>query len=102
MFEDLMGGMKEQQKAMRLKLAQIIIEEQAGDGAVKVAANANREIVNITIDRTALDEDDHEQLEDFLVIAINKALEKAAQKETEETQKMINDLLPPGFGDLMG
>ncbi len=102
MFEDLMGGMKEQQKAMRSKLAQIFVEEQAGDGAVRVTANANREIINISIDRSALDLDDHEQLEDFLVIAINKALEKAAQKETEETQKMINDLLPPGFGDLMG
>ena len=102
MFEDLMGGMKEQQKAMRSKLAQIFVEEQAGDGAVRVTANANRKIINISIDRSALDLDDHEQLEDFLVIAINKALEKAAQKETEETQKMINDLLPPGFGDLMG
>jgi nucleoid-associated protein EbfC len=102
MFEDLMGNMKEQQKAMRSKLAQIFVEAQAGDGAIRVTVNANREIVNISIDRSALDWDDHEQLEDFLVIAINQALEKAAEKEAEEAQKMIDDLLPPGLNDLMG
>ena len=46
-----MGNMEEKQKAMRKKLAEITVEAEAGDGAVKVTANANRKIMNIAIDK---------------------------------------------------
>ena len=95
-----MGDMEERQKAMREALSQIEVNAEAGDGAIKVVANANREIINISINKEALDWEDHEQVEDLILVAINRALELAAQKEAEESQKMIKDMLPPGLGDL--
>ena len=40
-----MGNMEERQKELKSKLAEMIVEAEAGDGAIKVMANANREIV---------------------------------------------------------
>ena len=102
MFGDLMGGMQEQQEAMRKKLEGITIEAEAGGGAVKVTVTATRKIVNISVDPSILDPEDAEQLEDLLVVAINKGLEKAALKEAAAAQDMLKDMLPPGMGDLDG
>ncbi len=100
MFGDLMGNMEEQQKALKVKLAEITIEAEAGDGAVRVTANANREIINISFDQSALNWEDKEEVEDLVTVAVNRALEKAAVKEGEETQRMIQDMMPPGMGGL--
>lgn len=100
MFGDMFGNMEAQQKEMRTKLAAIRVDAEAGNGAVKVTATANREIVNISIDKAALEWDDVEQVEDLVMVAVNRALELAAQKEGEETQKMVQTMLPPGMGDL--
>ncbi len=102
MFGDLMGQMEERQKAMRESLSQIVVEAEAGDGAVKVRANANRQILNIAFDKTLLDWDDSEQVEDLVTVAVNRALEMAAQKEGEAAQEMVQSMLPPGFGNLLG
>ena len=102
MFGDLMGNMEEKQAAMKAKLANIQVEAEAGDGAIKVSANANREILNISIDKSKLDWDDSEQLEDLLLVAINRVIERASAKEAEESQKLIQDMLPPGLGGMFG
>ena len=97
-----MGEMKDKQKAIRDQLAQMEVEAEAGDGAVKVTANAKREILNISIDKDKLDWDDVEQVEDLVMVAINRVLVIAAEKEMEETQKIVQTLLPPGLGDMSG
>ncbi|MEL6925007.1 MAG: YbaB/EbfC family nucleoid-associated protein [Bacteroidota bacterium] len=100
MFGDMLGNMEEMQQKMRKQLAEIMVEGAAGDGAVKVTANANREITNISINREALDWEDVEQVEDLILIATNRALEAAIEKEATASQEMLKDLLPPGMGDL--
>lgn len=100
MFGNLMGDMQEKQDAMRKQLDGILIDTEAGDGAVKVTVTASRKITNISIDKSIVD--DVEQIEDLLVVAINDALELAAQKEAENAQSLLKDMLPPGLGDLGG
>lgn len=102
MFGDMFGDMEKKQQEMREKLSEIRVEAEAGNGAVKVVANANREIVNVSINKEALDWDDVEQVEDFITVAVNRALEKAAEQEAEAAQKLMQDMLPPGMGDLSG
>ncbi len=102
MFGNLMGQMEERQKEMRESLAHITVEAEAGDGAVTVKANANRQILNISIHKDLLDWDDAEQLEDLVTVAVNRALELAAQKESEAAQSMVQSMLPPGLGNLFG
>lgn len=100
MFGDLMGNMEARKEEMKQKLDAMTIEEQTG--AVTIKANANKEILNISIDKSKLASDDMEELEDLLLICINRVIEKAGEKEAEEAQKMISDMMPPGLGNLFG
>jgi hypothetical protein len=102
MFGDLMGNMEEQQKQLQEKLAQIQIEDEIQDGAIRVKANANRELVSIHLDPDFLKNAESEELEDLLLVLINRVLEKASDIQTEETQKSLKDMLPPGFDNLLG
>ena len=102
MFGDLFGNVAQQQAEMRKKLAEITVTAEAGSGAVKVTANANREILDIRIDQSKLDWDDVEQVQDLVLAAVNNALENAMVKEQAETQKLISQMMPPGMGGLFG
>lgn len=96
----MFGDMQEKQEALRKQLGEMRLEAAAGDGMIKVTANGNREIVNISIDPKAITPDDPEQLEDLLLVAINRATALAAETEAAESQKLIQDMLPPGMGGL--
>lgn len=87
---------------MRKKLATITVTADAGNGAVTVTANANREILDVSIDKSKLDWDDVEQVQDLVLAAVNNALEKAMIKEQAEAQKLITQMMPPGMGGLFG
>ncbi len=97
-----MGQMQEMQGKMREKLRDITVEAEAGDGAVTVVVNAAREVLNVSFDRERLDWDDTEAVEDLLVVALNRALAAAAEKEATEGQSALRDMLPPGLGNLFG
>ena len=95
MFGDLMGmmgKMKETQEKVaqtKKRLDTIFIDEQSNDQLLKVSISANNQIKSIGIDDTLLQ--DKEQLEDYLILVINKAIEKASavhQAEIDAVSKM--------------
>lgn len=88
MFGDLSGMMeklKEAQKKVeetKIRLNSVLIDEASADKKIKVTVTANREIKSISIDDSLLSE--KEELEDYLIITLNKAIEKASKiNETE-------------------
>ncbi len=100
MFGDMMGQMEEMQAKIKEKLRTIHVTGEAGDGLVKVTANGTREITNITVDPSVLD--DAEALEDLLMVATNRALELAAEQEAGESQSLLQNMLPGGLGGMFG
>jgi hypothetical protein len=102
MFGDLFGNVQQQQEEMRRKLAELTVTAEAGNGAVTVKANANREVLDIRFDRSKLDWNDPEQVQDLLLAAVNDALGKAMQLEQAEAQKLISQMIPSGLGGLFG
>ena len=81
MFGDLMGMMgklKETQQKIeetKKRLDGVTVSEQSSDGMLKVEMTANRELKNVSIASELLA--DKEQLEDYLVLVLNKAISKA-------------------------
>ena len=102
MLGNMFGDLEEKQKEMKAKLSTIILESSAGEGAVKVKANANKEILNISIDPSLMEMNDIEQIEDLVLVAVNEAISLAVQKEQEESAALMKSMLPPGLGDLGG
>jgi len=96
----MFGDMEEKQKQLQIKLSGMTVESEAGDGKVKVVVSATREVRNVSIDPSLMEDGDVEQIEDFVILAINKALVKAAELEAQEAQNLLKDMLPPGMGGL--
>ncbi|XMO86102.1 YbaB/EbfC family nucleoid-associated protein [Algibacter sp. AS12] len=103
MFGDIMnmmGKLKETQKkveATKKRLDTVLIDESSNDSKLKVTLTANRTIKSIEIDNELLE--DKEQLEDYLVITLNKAIEKATQINETELAAVAKDGMPniPGM-----
>lgn len=103
MFGDLMGmvgKLKEAQKKIeetKKRLDTVLIDEQSNDGKLKITLTTNRTIKSIEIDGSLLQ--DKEQLEDYLVIVVNKAIEKATQVNETELGAVAKEGMPsiPGM-----
>lgn len=103
MFGDLMGMMgklKETQakvEATKERLNSVYIDEASSDGLLKITVNANRVIKSIAIDEELLQ--DKEQLEDYLILTLNKALEKAGNVHEIEVTAVAKEGMPniPGM-----
>lgn len=92
MFDKLFQA---QQKAEEIKkrLDTISVSGEVEGGKIKVIATANKEIKNVIIDPVYLKEADSEELEELLVIAINKALKQAEDISQTEMQAATKDML---------
>lgn len=103
MFGDLMGMMgklkEAQQKVEETKkrLDTVLIDQQSNDGLLKVTVTANRKIKSLSIDDALLE--DKEQLEDYLVLVMNKAIERATAINEAELAAAAKDGMPniPGM-----
>ncbi|CAH1000599.1 Nucleoid-associated protein [Neolewinella maritima] len=102
MFGDMMKQMEEMQAKMQEQLGQQTFEAEAGGGAIKVTCDGTRTIQNVSIDPEQVDPSDLEALEDLLVVATNRALEKAAAYEAQQAGGMMDNMLPGGLGSLLG
>src|SRR5665811_961328 len=102
MLGNLFGNIEEQQEALQEKLESIELESSVLDGAVVVKGNAKREILDIIIDDSKIDLSEVEQLQDLLVTAVNDLILMATEAEQAESQKLINDIMPPGLSGLFG
>ena len=106
MFGDLMGMMgklKETQakvEATKKRLNTVLVDENSSDGLLKVTLTANRELKSISIDDSLLK--DKEQLEDYLILTLNKAIEKATKVNESELAAVAKDGMPniPGMDSL--
>lgn len=106
MFGDLMGMMgklKETQKKVeetKKRLDTVLVDEVSSDGKLKVMLTANRTLKSIEIDDSLLH--DKEELEDYLILTLNKAIEKATKVNEAELAAVAKDGMPniPGMDNL--
>lgn len=106
MFGDMMGMMgklkeaQEKVEAAKKRLDNVTLQESSSDGLLKVSITANRTIKEIKLDdRLLLDK---EQLEDYLILTINNAIEKATIVNEAELSAVAKEGMPniPGMDSL--
>ncbi|WP_159800020.1 YbaB/EbfC family nucleoid-associated protein [Flavobacterium sp. MK4S-17] len=103
MFGDIMGMMgkiKETQQKIedtKKRLDTVLVDEQSNDGLLKVTLTANKAIKSISVDDALLE--DKEQLEDYLILVLNKAIEKATAINEAELGAVAKEGMPniPGL-----
>jgi DNA-binding YbaB/EbfC family protein len=96
----MMGKLKETREkveATKKRLDTVMVDEKSSDGMLSVTLTANREIKSIEIDDQLLE--DKEQLEDYLVLTLNRAIEKATNVHETEIAAVAKEGMPniPGM-----
>lgn len=88
MFGDISGMMGKLQEAQqkveetKKRLNTVLIDESSAGGNIKVTVTANREIKAINIGESLLE--DKEELEDYLILTLNKAIQRAGEINEQE------------------
>jgi DNA-binding YbaB/EbfC family protein len=103
MFGDLMGMMgklketQEKVEAVKKRLDTVQINEQSNDGLLKVTITANRVLKEIEIDPSLME--DKEQLEDYIILTLNKAIAQATEVNETEIAAVAREGMPniPGL-----
>ena len=100
MFDKLFEA---QQKAGEAKkrLDAITVTGTAEGGKITVVANANKIVQSVSIDDAFYKEADREELEELLLVALNKAMEQADNISQSEMAAMTKEMFG-GLGGMFG
>ncbi len=80
------------------KATELEAEGKSGGGLVSVVMKGSKEVKKVTVDKSLVNPDDVEMLEDLLVAAFNDASVKVEDLVTKEMQAVTAGLpLPPGL-----
>lgn len=100
---DLPGLMRKAQEmrgkmeAVQAELAKRQVSADAGAGMVTAIVNGRMELVRLRIDKTKIDVNETELLEDMICAAVAAAQRKAADMISAEMAKVSQEMgLPPG------
>ncbi len=90
--------MREQMELMQAEMAKKTVTADAGAGMVQATVNGKLELVKLKIDKTRVDVNDTEMLEDVIIAAVNAAQGRAGQMMQAEMQRKAQEMgIPPGM-----
>lgn len=90
--------MQEDMAALQEDLDSRQYEVAAGGGAVKIKINGKLEVSSVELDPDVVDPDDVETLQDILTAAMNEAIRKVNDNNSEEMGKITGSLNMGGLG----
>ena len=94
--QEMQTKMKTMQEALRNKT----VEAASGGGLVKATVNGKGELIKINIDKSIVDPEDIEMLEDLIKAAINSANTQSQEMAQSEMGKISDGLNIPGMDQL--
>src|SRR5512147_3227908 len=90
--------MQERVKKLQDEAGSKTVEASSGGGMVVVVANGRQEVLSIKIDRSVVDPNDIEMLQDLVAAAVNEALRKSQALMKDEMGRLTAGMgLPPGL-----
>jgi nucleoid-associated protein EbfC len=105
----MMSKAKEMQarmKEIKANLVHITADGMSGSGLVKAQVNGNKQVLKIEIDASLLKDSSKNELQDLVLLAVNKALQNVEEKTQLEFKQKTEGLLPnvPGMdiGSMFG
>ena len=90
--------MQTRMQQMQDALAEVEVTGQSGAGMVNVTLNGKGEMKRLKLDKSVVDPEDVEVIEDLIMAAFNDAKLKVEQHVADETQKLMGGMkFPPGL-----
>ena len=99
-----MGAMMKQAQKMQVELARaqeeikdMTFEASAGGGMVTAVVSGSNELKSIAIDKTVVDPNDVDMLQDLILAAVNDGLKKAKAMMEAEMGQVTGGIKVPGL-----
>jgi len=99
-----LGNIMKQAQVMQQKMARLQqelegrqVEASAGGGMVKAVVNGKQQLVSLQIEKSVVDPEDVEMLQDLVVAAVNEAVKKSQEMMQQEMGKITGGLNLPGM-----
>ncbi len=90
--------MQEKMNEVQKKIEEMEVEGSSGGGAIKVIMNGKHELKKISIDKSIINPEESEVLEDLIVAALNDANKKVSESTNEQLGSISGGMqLPPGM-----
>lgn len=89
----MMLKMQQALKESKVRLENTVVSGEAGGGLIRVEMNGNRKLTELSINGS-LQDMDKEDLEDLLIVAINRVLEEANRVNEQEVSSSARQFLP--------
>jgi len=96
---DKLMEMKKRMDEVKSRLDTMVVSGEADQGNVKINMNGNRKVLDVKLNLSFLNQDDAEQLEELLQLAMNRALEQSERVNESEMKSVAGSMLPgmPGL-----
>lgn len=90
--------MQSRMQDMQAKAGDVLMDGAAGGGLVQLTLNGNNQMTAIKLEKSVLDPNEVEVLEDLIIAAFNDAKAKLDKHMADEMAKITGGMpLPPGF-----
>lgn len=98
------GGIVKQAQAMQQKMAKmqeemedLRIEATVGGGMVSAIVTGRQKLVSLKIDKSVVDPEDIDMLQDLVITAVNEAIKKSQDLQQAEMGKVTGGFNLPGL-----
>lgn len=99
-----LGNIMKQAQMMQQKMARMQqelesreVEASAGGGMVTAIVNGKQRLVSLKIEKSVVDPEDVEMLQDLIAAAVNEAVKKSQDMMQEEMSKITGGFNIPGL-----
>ncbi len=99
-----LGNIMKQAQQMQAKMARMQeelatreVEASAGGGMVTARVNGKQQLLELKIEKTVVDPEDVEMLEDLVIAAVNEGMKKSQEMVQEEMGKITGGMNIPGM-----
>ena len=89
--------MQQKMNRMQAELAEQEVEASAGGGMVTAVVNGKQQLLSLKIEKSVVDPEDVEMLQDLVLAAVNEALKKSQDMVQEEMGKITGGFNIPGL-----
>ncbi|ALC15090.1 DNA-binding protein, YbaB/EbfC family [Desulfuromonas soudanensis] len=99
-----MGNIMKQAQQMQQKMGRLQqelegreVEASAGGGMVTAVVNGKQQLLSLKIEKSVVDPEDVDMLQDLVVAAVNEAIKKSQEMMQEEMGKITGGFNIPGL-----
>ena len=89
--------MQREMEKMQADLEEKEVEASAGGGMVTAKVSGKKQLLELKIDKDAVDPDDVETLQDMVIAAVNEGLRQIDEMQENEYGKLTGGLNIPGM-----